>query len=249
MGMTLYDVQTGFGGAVAGEPGILTADALRDEMRRLEIARGVARVVPETMEFDIPAGNTRLYAACAEDDLLIPCPVVAPNSGGDLAEEAAQADEAIRHGAWAVWIRPAQDYWLLAEWVCDDLFRALQERRLPVLCLERLVAPEQLAALAGRYPALPFILAEGSYRNQRIYLPLLETFPNIYLSTGNNNIVYQGIEQMVRRVGAERLLFGTGFPGTEPMTAVTHLMYADLADDQRQLIGAGNLLRLKEGIR
>lgn len=249
MTITLYDIQTGFGGPVAGEADILTADELREEMRRLDIARGVARITPETMEFDIPACNARLYQACAADDLLIPCPILAPNSGVDLLDEVEQVDDAIRHGAWAVYIRPAQDHWILAEWVCDRLFRALQKRRLPVLCLERLVGVEQLAALAGRYPELPFILAEGNYRNQRIYLPLLETFPNIYLSTGNNNIVYQGIEQLVRRVGPERLLFGTGYPGSEAMDAVTHLMYADLSDDQRQLIGAGNLLRLKEGIR
>ena len=50
-------------------------------------------------------------------------------------------------------------------------------------------------------------------------------------------------------VGADRLLFGTGFPDAEGMMAITQLMYADLADEQKRLIGAGNLERLIGEVR
>jgi len=241
MSIALFDIQTGFGCAI-------TADDLRAEMRRLEIDRALACITPDNMEFDVPFANEMLFTACEHDPALVPCPIVLPNSGADYLPEEAQVEEAMRHGAGAVFIRPAADYWTFAEWVCDRLFKVLESHRLPVLCLERLVPLEQVGGLAQRYPRLPFIVAESSYRQQRILLPLLETFPNVFLSTGNNYIVYKGIEQFVERGFTERLLFGTGFPVSDAMCGITQLMYAEISEEQRQLIGAGNMERLMEGI-
>jgi ATP-dependent Zn protease len=47
---------------------------------------------------------------------------------------------------------------------------------------------------------------------------------------------------------AERLVFGTGYPHAEPMPAITQLMYAQISDEQRALIGSGNLERLIAGV-
>jgi len=246
MSITLFDIQTGFGQA-PGQAAI-TAEKLRVEMRRLDIAHALACITPENMEFDVPFSNDVLFKACQDDTALVPCPIVMPNSGHDYMPEEAQVEEAMRHGAGAVFIRPAADYWLLVEWVSDRLFNTLEARRMPVLCLERLVPLEQVGALALRYPRLPLIVAESSYRQQRILMPLLETFPNVYLSTGNNYIVYQGIEQFVERGYTERLLFGTGFPVSDPMGGITQLMYAEISEEQRQLIGAGNIDRLIGGM-
>jgi predicted TIM-barrel fold metal-dependent hydrolase len=243
---TLFDIQTGFGCA-PGQAAI-TAEDLRAEMRRLDIARALACITPENMEFDVPFANDMLYQACRDDPALVPCPIIMPNSGYDYQPEEAQVEEAMRQGAGAMWIRPQADYWTLAEWVCDRLFNALEAHRMPVLCLERLVPLEQVAELAQRYPRLPLIVAESNYRQQRILLPLLETFSNVYLSLGNNYIVYKGIEQFVERGMTERLLFGTGFPVSDPMNAVTQLMYAEISEEQRQLIGAGNMERLMGGM-
>lgn len=246
MAISLFDVQTGFGCAPGQAP--ITADDLRAEMRRLQIDRALACITPENMEFDVPLANEMLFTACAADPALVPCPIVMPNSGQDYLPEQEQVEEAMRHGAGAVFIRPAADYWILAEWVCDRLFTLLEAHRMPVLCLERMVSLEQVSGLAQRYPRLPFIMAESGYRQQRILLPLLENFPNVYLSTGNNYIVYKGIEQLVERGLTERLLFGTGFPVSDPMGGITQLMYAEISEEQRQLIGAGNMERLMGGI-
>jgi len=238
----LYDVQTGFGQTPGQEA--VTADDLRAEMRRLRIDRALATITPENMEFDVPFANEMLFTACADDSSLVPCPIVMPNSGYDYMPEEEQVNDAIRHDAGAVFIRPAADYWIPAEWVCDRLFKILEAHRMPVLCLERMVSLGQIGGLAERYPRLPLIVAESSYRQQRILMPLLETFPNVYLSTGNNYIVYQGIEQFVERSLTERLLFGTGFPVSDAMGGITQLMYADISAEQRQMIGAENMERL-----
>ena len=83
----------------------------------------------------------------------------------------------------------------------------------------------------------------------RMLLPLMKTFANVYLAIGSDYTAHRGIEQFVATVGAKRLLFGTGFPEAESMSAVTQLMYAEISAEQKRLIGAGNLKRLISEIK
>ena len=248
MTVPLFDAQCGFGGGTPGLPEVLGAADLLDEMRRSEIARALVRITPETLDSDVPASNAALFAGCADEATLVPCPLVVPSSGGDFPPEEEQVADLLARGARAVWIRPDFDRWLLAEWHSGPLFAALERRRVPVLCLQRLVATADLADLAARYPSLPLLFAELGYRDQRTYLPLLERFPNVHLVLSPPYSVHRGIEQLVARVGAERLLFGSGFPATEPMAAIAQVMYAEISEADKRRVGAANLEALIEGV-
>ena len=248
MSVTLFDCQCGFGGAGKGSTAIVSAQELADEMRRVGISRSLARIIPEDYETDVATSNAKLYAACEGVSCLVPCPVVFPGVGPDRALEEGRVDECIRGGAGAVWLRPQLDYWLLAEWASGKLFGVLEERRLPTMCLERMIGFELVAGVAKRYPKLPIILVEASYRSQRTLIALMEAFSNIYFSIGAAYTVHKGIEQLVETVGPERLLFGTGFPAAEPAAAIAQLMYADISEEEKQLVGSLNLERLTGGI-
>jgi len=248
MPIPLFDVQTGFGGAKTGQPVPLPPEELLDEMERLSIDRALVRTVPDELERDWPAANAMLFDACESQPAWTPCPVVVPATADDYPPEEQQVAEHIARGAGAAWIRVAKDFWNLCDWVCGPLLRALEARRLPVFCLERDVTVEQVADLAARCPDLPILFAGVDYREQRTLLPLLRSFPNVHLSLGNNYTMHGGIEQFVAKVGADQLLFGTGFPDAEPMGAVTQLTYADVSDADKAKIGSGNVERLLEGI-
>ncbi len=244
----LFDAQCGFGGAVPGVAELVTTGDLLAEMERADLARALVRITPETLDGDVPASNAGLFAACAEQPAFTPCPIVVPATGGDFPPEEEQVADLIACGARAVWIRPDFDHWLLADWQSGPLFAALEQRRLPVVCLQRLVKIADLAELASRHPALPLLYAELSYREQRTYLPLLEHFPNIRLVLGAPYSVHGGIEQLVARVGASRLLFGSGLPAAGPMAAITQLVYAEISEGDKQRVGAGNLEALVEEV-
>lgn len=244
----LFDVQTGFGGIAAGEKAAASVEALVAEMGRLSIGRSLVRITPEENDLDVIRSNRKLFAACRGDDRLTPCPVLVPATGHDLPGEADQLAEALAEGAGAVILRPQQEYWSLEPWICGALFDALTARRVPVLCLEKFIPPVAAANLAERYPDIPFILAELAYRSHRILLAALRTFPNTFISIGNAFTGHAALVHYVRHVGAERLLFGTGFPAAEPCCAVAQLMYADLGEDEKRLVGAGNMERLLRGI-
>ena len=249
MSIPLFDVQTGFGGVKCGTRAPVGRAALLEEMGRLDIARSLVRIVPGDLDLDVTASNRELLESCALHPGLIPCPAVVPNTAADLPTEEEQLAQALEGGAGAVVLRPSRDGWLLAEWACSELMRALASARVPTIVSEKSTPLRELAEFADRYPEIPFIVIEANYRSQRTYLSFLKAFPNTHISMGSNYIVHVGIEQVVHQVGPERLLFGTGFPEAEAMSAITHLMYADLADDDKALIGAGNFDRLMEGIR
>ncbi len=249
MSVPLFDVQTACGGVLPGQRERVTVKELKQEIERLDIGRALVRTGPEQLCYDFPLANARLYADCASDDALTPCPVMVPNTARDLASEEQQAAEALAQGAGAVCLRPGPDGWRPEPWGCGNLFNVLEKHRLPVLCPERLMPVPLIAELAVRYPAIPFILAEGGYRSFRIYLPLLEQRANVFLSLGNNFHVHKCIEHLVEAVGPERLLFGTGFPAAEPMCAITQLLYSDLPEKSKRLIGGDNLERLIGNIR
>ncbi|NIR00106.1 MAG: amidohydrolase family protein [Gemmatimonadales bacterium] len=249
MSIELIDAQCGFGGANAGDPLTVSAGDLIEEMGRVGIAGALVRRVPDALMEDVSALNEVLYAAHAAHPSLIPCPVVVPGRSGSLPSEQEQVAVHASRGCGAVTIRPRDDHWSLAWWMSDRLFTVLEERQVPVFCLMSRVGLEDVGSIAERFPGLPIIVAGVEYMQHRVLLSLLEAFPRVHLSVGTNYTVHYGIEELVAKTGPDRLLFGTGYPQVEPMAAVTQLMYSDIGEDERRLIGAGNMRRLIAEVR
>lgn len=247
--MIFFDVQSACGDKDPANPEVLDLTELLKEYERLGIGGALVHMQPDGREVDFELSNTRLFNVCRPHSEVLPCPIVVPNSGLDLADEEGQVNSAIFESSGAVCIRPGRDSWSLDPWCCDRLFKVLEERRMPVYCPAATVSFTVLAELAGRYPRLPLIHAETGYRSQRLLLPLLQAYPSIYLSIGNNYCVHRGVEQLVKEIGAERLLFGTGFPVSETMAAITMLMYALISDSEKEAVAGANFTRLLEDIR
>jgi len=243
----LIDVQSGFGGMEPGNCRIVSAEEVVDELQRVSIEKALVRITPEQLDSDVVLSNRKLYRAAARHSQLVPCPVVVPAVADDMPEEIDQVKEAIDNGAGAVVIRPQNDCWSLDRWCSGKLFRVLESVRMPVFCLERFIPVTEAARIAGDYPFLPVIVAEMNYRAGRMYVPLYEKFSNIYISTGNNNTMFNGLELFIRKGGVDRLLFGTGFPVTESTAAITQLMYADISNEDKRKIGSVNFERLAAG--
>lgn len=248
MTIELIDCFAGCGGVKTGEEEYALPDVLAENMKRIDIAKALVRIEPTDLDIGISLSVQQLHKMCSEHESFIPCPVVAPAVCDDIPSEKEQIENAIEKGAASVCIRPTQFSWRLEEWCSGLLFEELEKRRMPVILKKTEIDYPHIVSLAERYKNLPFIMIEVGYRDQRTIIPLLKKFPNIYVSLGWAYSPYRGIEQITEKVGAKQILFGTGWPKTEPMMAVTYLMYSKISDKEKELIGSGNIKRLIGGI-
>ena len=158
--------------------------------------------------------NDRVFEAAAQDERIVPAPVVVP--GLELGDEDTLVEDLVRRGARAACFYPRMLGTGLDPRVVGGLFAALQKQRLPVALFE--TEWIEAANLAGQYPGIPFILHRPDYRNRQ-YLPLLRETPNLYVSLAPNFAPYRGLETIARECGTERLLFASGYPENEPGAA------------------------------
>lgn len=219
-----------------------------DSIRKMLDKYGIQRALMTSFaawSFEVEYGNRIVFDTAAQDDRLIPCPTVLPNTGLEVGDETEFIDGLIKKGARCVCFYPEKHGTGFDDRVIGKLFKALEKRRLPVALRE----PDLMhtADCAARYPNLPFILHAPPYRN-RMLLPVLEQNPNIYLSLRPNFSPLRGLEVMAERIGAQRLLFATGYPEAEPGAALSFLLLSELGDEDVSLIASGNLARLVDGV-
>lgn len=90
---------------------------------------------------------------------------------------------------------------------------------------------------------LPVILTEVWYVNLSDVLHAMQEYPHIYCDTSDLRH-REAIETMVREVGANRILFGSGWPRRPVALALNAVLCADVSPEEREAILGGNALRL-----
>lgn len=98
---------------------------------------------------------------------------------------------------------------------------------------------ESVLAICARFPQVTFIGTEGGY-NLSMTAP-----PNLCLEMSRYHSCYgQVLADMVRKLGAERILFGSGAPFKEIEPSLLKLHHCQISDAQKELIAGGNARRL-----
>jgi uncharacterized protein len=150
----------------------------------------------------------------------------------------------------AVRLFPESHRYLMNRVVWDDLLDRLSEMGVPVLLsTEHGVGWGQIYDLLRDYPELTCVICDvGVWSMDRYTYPLLKAYPHVYVETSLLSLEDGGVEEMVKRFGAERLVFGTGFPKRYAEAAMLQLTHADIGDDAKKVIAADNMLRLIGGM-
>ena len=151
---------------------------------------------------------------------------------------------AIEHRA-AFRIHPKLDASPMKDWMFPGIFNVLERTKAPLLVALEECDMEDLANLKRNYPELVLILTNTTQWMNRQYVQFTKTFPNVYLDI-SNVIEYYGIESLVKTVGANKLLFGTGMPDKEPYDKIYQMLYSDLSADEKEMIASGNFERIME---
>jgi predicted TIM-barrel fold metal-dependent hydrolase len=126
------------------------------------------------------------------------------------------------------------------------LLEAMEWLHLPIVLWHSEATWPEIAELCRGYPNLR-VIVEGTGRkllyDNRIYYAFLERFPNLFLET-HNLTNYLELDQLVKRFGSGRFLFGSFFPHLDPNSAAMPLSHAGFTEEDKRNIAHGNLERL-----
>ncbi len=265
MSLRFFDGNASFGRKSVPHPWeSSTVDHLMREWDHLGISEGLV-YHSLAKEYSPAVGNARLMAEISGNGRLHPCWVLMPGHTGEIEKPSVLIPEMIARGVRAARIFPSPPVPLpeftqqlhrypLLPAVCDELFGTLEQYRVP-LFLEvmnfssvLLVSWESIHWILSQYSELPLVLCGVRHRDNRTLYALLEHFKNLSIDISLYT-VHRGIEDVVSRFGAGRMLFGTGLPAYGGGGALAQLAYAEIEESQKQSVAADNLSRLLQGVR
>jgi predicted TIM-barrel fold metal-dependent hydrolase len=158
------------------------------------------------------------------------------------------------NGVRALWAWPSQHRYLIDGNSFGPLLEELVARRIP-LFLPVAEGPDdrggwrRISALLRDFPDLTLVATDQSvWGEDRHFRPLVERYPNLFLETSRYELAH-GLCDFYHRYGADRWLFGTGFPHCYMGGAVLQLLHADIPSSAVEAIAGGNLRRLLQGVR
>ena len=100
-----------------------------------------------------------------------------------------------------------------------------------------------LAALAGRHPTASFIAAHTGGDWER-GIRAIRSAKNVTAEISGGDPTAGVVEMAVRELGAERVLYGSDFPGRSFASQLAKVYGADISEADKRLILAGNLQRI-----
>ena len=117
--------------------------------------------------------------------------------------------------------------------------------------------PKNFARVLEAFPRLTLILAHlgSAWWDER--LELAQKYPNVYFDTSQGFaapdripvVAHRGLAEedavrVFRKIGVERIIFGTDFPGIEPQSQLEQIMRLPLTDEEKRMILAENARRI-----
>lgn len=141
---------------------------------------------------------------------------------------------------------PVPHNFILDKVVFGNFFEETAERGIPLLLsLERGITWEMIYKILSDYPKLTCIICDiGVWGQSRRIWPLLEKYSNVYIESSLLSIGEFQLESTVKKFGAEKVIFGSGFPIRAHEPAMLQLSHAEISDDDKAKIASGNFENL-----
>lgn len=221
-----------------------TVEELKKSMEECNITRVLAYDVAG-LEFHPAVGNQEICALARREQGIYPMWLAMPNHTGEFMDPEELLNKMKENGVRAVKLFPKYNAntFSLSEWCSGELLSALERAGYPVFIDLDQTDWDTVHSVCKRHPGLNVVVTDVYYRNARYFYPLLKRLDNLYIETSRLKF-YLSIEDICRRIGAEKLVFGTGMGIFDPGPAVAMILYADISDSEKELIASKNLERL-----
>jgi len=148
----------------------------------------------------------------------------------------------------AIKLFPTLHHYLADSFYCGELLEVLNELAMPVMFdADQRPSYEALPKLAGDFPRIKFILLRVPLNESRFTMPLLKKTKNVFYDT--SVMVDAGlVDEIVRKFGSSRLLFGSNQPYFVPAGALGMIFYARFSDQDKQNILWNNWQQIERSI-
>ncbi len=249
--MQFYDANLSFGVVVdvdaAPQQPCPTVEALDAALQRAGVAGGLVRTEATDVS-GVAIGNELLRTALAEArSALYGMYTLVPRFTHEIPA-AHDLPAVLKAGKFAALrLAPRVHRFLPKAGVLADYLEMATALRIPVM-FDTACGIElgEIYDILERFPRLTAILAyQNIWPADRMYRPFLAQFDNVYMEL-SSMITDQGIDDLVREYGAERLLYGTRFPYMYMGGQMLQLRHACISEEDKARIAGGNLLRLIE---
>jgi len=241
--------------------GTLTVEELLRKMRYAGIKQALVRDSMATSYHPTP-GNRKTLEVTKGKANLVPAWVLLPHHTGLVQSPEKLVASMLKEGVRAAFLMPGgtkqMGYrFMLDEWVCGALFRNMERHRVPVFVhLKQHISGgahtfeewRSIYGLCRRHPGLRVILlGVRSGENRNLY-PVLDVCRNLHIETSCYQS-FRGLEDLCKKFGPRRLLFGTCIPFLPPGGSICMVANAGIPPAEKKLIAGDNLRRLLGEVR
>jgi predicted TIM-barrel fold metal-dependent hydrolase len=115
-----------------------------------------------------------------------------------------------------------------------------------VLCFHPSKDRADMEQLFANFKKMPIVVAHlDGYGLYDFAIEMMQKYDNVYADISAHGAEREGmLEDAVRRVGADRILYGSDYPGYSPKPFIDRILAAKLTDGEREAILYGNAARL-----
>lgn len=190
-------------------------------------------------------GNQLLAEGIRTSPRLIGCWTILPNQARELPPPRVFFTQMKEARVGALRIFPNSHRFLANAVSMSDWFEPMVTQRIPLfVSVRRGVEWRDIYALLADFPDLVCVICDhGCWGMDRLFRPLLERYPNVYVDTAQY-LLDGGLEALVSDYGASRILFGSGFPESYLGGMMLALKHARIPDEAKTAIASRNLERI-----
>ncbi len=232
---------------------------LPPDLSPVKVERVEAEIIRDVMS-RLQRRNAWTCAVARENPGLVPFIGLDPAMGE--AEMVAEVEERAREGARGIKLHPANQLFFPNDRLLWPAYAKAQELGLAIITHSGSVAlredpaqhahPRNFVDVLREFPRINLVFAHMCRGFGDEVAEVVRTYPNAYLDTSSAISGSAGpfavpdgeAVAMIRRVGADRVLFGSDWPWFHPITDAEHLDSLPLSAEEKRLIFYENALRV-----
>ncbi len=204
-------------------------------------------------------GNRQLLPDLKESNRFIGCAVLAPNYSGEFGNTDEYFKMLKASGFGAIRLFPVIHFYPLKDFCLDDILIHAGKYHMPVIIdeidLEQPGLPvstwtyspsySDIYDLAMTYQNVNFIIIMPGMLTNRMMSAIMHKCGNVYFECATFG--YKHIEFFCEKFTAKRLIFGSYAPVLDPGAYISYLLYADISEQEKEMISIRNLETLLGG--